>query len=81
MKQSTTVLTQKRRGPKPTGKGSLIGVRLQPDMLEKIDALRAKHDPMPSRPEAIRQVLEATFRDDEGLTDQMETRIIKKVGK
>jgi metal-responsive CopG/Arc/MetJ family transcriptional regulator len=37
-------------------------VRLSADMLDKIDALRAKHNPQPSRPEAIRQVLEATFR-------------------
>ena len=31
-------------------------------MLAKVDALRAKHDPMPTRPEAIRQIIEATFK-------------------
>jgi len=35
---------------------------LQPGTLAQIDALRAKHDPQPSRPEAIRQIIEATFK-------------------
>ena len=52
----------KSRGRPATGKGQTIGVRLQPDLLAKIDALRAEHDPPPSRPEAIRQIIEATFR-------------------
>lgn len=47
--------TEKRRGPKPTGKGTLIGVRLQPDMLVALDA--AKDDPSVSRPELIRQIV------------------------
>lgn len=33
-------------------------VRLQPNMLEWLDAERAKLDPVPSRPEFIRSVLE-----------------------
>lgn len=33
-------------------------VRLQPDLLEWLDAERTKLDPTPSRPEFIRQVLE-----------------------
>jgi hypothetical protein len=51
-----TVITQKRRGPAPTGKGTLIGVRLQPDDLNKIDAYIAKQPDAPSRPEALRRV-------------------------
>lgn len=35
-------------------------VRLQPDMLEWLDAQRAKLDPQPTRPEMIRQILEGT---------------------
>jgi hypothetical protein len=37
--------------------------------LAKIDALRAKHTPKPSRPEAIRQIIEATFKmmDDDAV--------------
>lgn len=56
--KSTTMLTQPRRkpGPKPTGKGTLVGVRLQADLLNKVDAL-AKTDGI-SRPEAIRRLIE-----------------------
>lgn len=57
--QEKTVLTRKgKRGPAPTGKGTLIGVRLQPDLLDWVDAERAKIDPEPSRPEFIRQLIE-----------------------
>lgn len=46
------------RGPLPTGKGTMVGVRLQPDMLAALDALIAEQpDPKPTRPEAVRQVL------------------------
>jgi len=34
-------------------------VRLQPDLLAFIDILRQRHDPPLSRPEAIRQALDA----------------------
>lgn len=59
------------RGPLPTGKGVMVGVRLQPDMLAALDALIAKQpDPKPSRPEAVRQVLATVFnivaRDEAG---------------
>ena len=53
-----TVITQKRRGPAPTGKGTLIGVRLQPDALAKLDAWIAKQEGEPTRPEAIRRLVE-----------------------
>ncbi|WP_163535486.1 hypothetical protein [Frigidibacter albus] len=57
--QEKTVLTRKgRRGPAPTGKGMLIGVRLQPELLAWVDAERAKVNPEPSRPEFVRNVLE-----------------------
>lgn len=57
MSKSTTVITQKKqRGPKPTGKGTLIGVRLQPDLLTQVDAWSAKQT-IESRPEAIRQLI------------------------
>lgn len=57
MSKSTTVLTEKKkRGPAPTGKGTLIGVRLQPDMLEALDKF-VDQDAIPSRPEAVRLIL------------------------
>lgn len=57
-----SVVPKKKRGPPATGKGTQVQVRLRPDLIEKIDALRAEQSPVPSRPEAIRQILEATFR-------------------
>jgi hypothetical protein len=48
------VITQKKkRGPAPTGKGTLIGVRLQPPELTAIDEWRSDL----SRPEAIRRLM------------------------
>jgi hypothetical protein len=53
-----TVITKKRRGPAPTGKGTLIGVRLQPSHLVALDAWIAdQHTPV-TRPEAIRAMME-----------------------
>ena len=52
-----TVTTKKRRGPSPTGKGTLIGVRLQPRHLKTLDAWIAKQKPRLTRPEAIRALL------------------------
>jgi hypothetical protein len=57
MTKSTTVLTQKKRGPKPTGKGTLVGVRLQPDILAKVDALVRLAEPGTSRADIIRKII------------------------
>ncbi|BCH25687.1 ribbon-helix-helix domain-containing protein [Mesorhizobium sp. L-8-3] len=48
---------RKRRGPAPTGKGVLVGVRLQPELLSALD--RFAHNGNLSRPEALR----IAFRD------------------
>lgn len=53
-----TVITKKRKGPLPTGKGTLVGVRLQPKALSAVDSWAASQDDKPSRPEAIRRLLE-----------------------
>ena len=52
-----TVITKKRRGPAPTGKGTLVGVRLQPSQLDALDGWIAKQGASMTRPEAIRVVL------------------------
>lgn len=53
-----TLITQKRRGPKPSGVGVMLGVRVHEPMLALIDAwIAAQPDPKPSRPEAIRRIL------------------------
>jgi hypothetical protein len=56
-----TVITKKRRGPVPTGKGTLVGVRLQPDRLSAIDAWIAEQNAPMTRPEAIRAMLDAVL--------------------
>jgi hypothetical protein len=55
-----TVITQKKRGPPATGKGTLIGVRLQPDDLSALDAWISK-EPC-TRPEAIRTLLRQALK-------------------
>lgn len=53
-----TVLSQKRRGPPPTGKGMLVGVRLQPDQLAALDGWIARQSDATTRPEALRRLAE-----------------------
>jgi hypothetical protein len=53
---------RKKPGPKATGKGELIGVRLQPDDLARLDGWRGKQEDLPSRPEAIRRLLAKALR-------------------
>ena len=53
-----TVIPKKRRGPAPTGKGKLIGVRLQPSQLKALDAWIDKQNASLTRPEAIRAMME-----------------------
>lgn len=59
MSKSTTVITQlkKKPGPKPTGKGKLVGVRVHPDMMSGIDAFLESEPDLKSRPDAIREIL------------------------
>lgn len=58
MATQETLLSGKRRGPKPTGIGQMIGVRLQPDDLKKLDEWIAANDKSMSRPEAIRRLID-----------------------
>ena len=51
-------MPRKKRGPTATGKGDPIMVRAQPDLLSKIDAWIARQEIRPSRPEAIRRLVE-----------------------
>jgi hypothetical protein len=52
-----TVITKKRRGPLPTGKGILVGVRLQPDDIASLDGWTARQPEPMTRPEALRAML------------------------
>jgi hypothetical protein len=62
MKKQETLQPQKRRGPKPTGKGEPIQVRMQPDAINRLDAWRKKQPDLPSRPEAIRRIVESALK-------------------
>ena len=65
MVRQETVLTRKKRGPKPTGKGTLVGVRLLPEPLMRLDDWIAHQpDPKPSRPEAIRMLIAQALQND-----------------
>lgn len=58
--QDKTLLARKgKRGPAPTGKGTQVVVRMQPDLLSRLDRYRATLPDEPSRPEAIRAMVEA----------------------
>jgi hypothetical protein len=57
-RQSVITRKKKKRGPPPTGKGKLIGVRILPPLLKELDAWIAGHGKPMSRPEAIRYALE-----------------------
>jgi metal-responsive CopG/Arc/MetJ family transcriptional regulator len=57
MGRSIRVSRKYVRKNRPAAPGTNIGVRLQDDALEHLDAWMAKQDDSPSRPEAIRRLL------------------------
>lgn len=50
--------SSKKKMGRPVVNSTPVTVRLAPDLLTRLDAERAKHDPEPSRPEMIRTLLE-----------------------
>jgi hypothetical protein len=69
------VQPQKRRGPPATGKGMPIQVRMQPAELAALDAWISKQSETPSRPEAIRRLVEL------GLKVKTKARLVRKTGR
>ena len=54
-----TVIPKKRRGPPATGKGEPVVVRMHPPQLKDLDGwIAAQPQPFPSRPEAVRRLVE-----------------------
>ena len=54
----------KRRGRPATGKGTSLNVRLQPDQLGQVDHwIAGCPEPRPSRPEAVRLLLQRALSD------------------
>ena len=60
-----SVISKKKRGPAPTGKGTPILVRLQPRQMKALDAWIAKKKPPVTRPEAIRALLAEALKVEE----------------
>jgi len=55
MVMSIRAYTKTRRAPE---KGVMVGVRLQPDQLSRLDAwIATRPVPLPTRPEAIRHLI------------------------
>jgi metal-responsive CopG/Arc/MetJ family transcriptional regulator len=62
MAKSIRVITKSRGRPKTTGTGTLIGVRLQDEALKRVDTWASNEKDKPSRPEAIRRLVETGLK-------------------
>ena len=49
--------TRKRPGPKPTGKGTQVVVRMQPPLLKSLEKFIKEQPGILTRPEAVRIIL------------------------
>jgi hypothetical protein len=56
-KQQVVSAGKKKRGPAPTGINPMIGVRMPPDELARLDAYIADQSEPINRPSAIRNIL------------------------
>jgi metal-responsive CopG/Arc/MetJ family transcriptional regulator len=52
----------KARKKRPPATGELVGVRMQPELAHELDDWRRKQADLPSRPEAIRRLVEIGLR-------------------
>ena len=57
-RKSVTTQRRKRRKAPPTGKGELLGVRIHPPQFVALDSWIAQQSDKPSRPEAVRRLLD-----------------------
>ena len=60
---TSTIQPKRKRGPPATGKGLLVGVRLQPPQLKMLDAWIESQSKKMSRPEAVRKILADALGD------------------
>jgi hypothetical protein len=58
MARRSVTLRKKTRGAPPSGKGTLISLRFAPATLARVDRWAASQQDDPSRPEAIRRLVE-----------------------
>jgi hypothetical protein len=64
MNRSITVISKKRRGPKPTGQGKPVMVRFHDPLLTAIDDFIDAQplSPKPTRPSAVRMLVEDALK-------------------
>ncbi len=63
MAKSNKYVIKKSRGRPATGQGTFLGVRVQPALLEAIDAwIESQKDPSLTRPEAVRRLTETGLK-------------------
>lgn len=62
MATQETLIPKKRRGPAPTGQGKPVQVRLHEPQMKALDAWRARQAEQPTRPEAIRRLVEMALK-------------------
>ena len=72
-----TVIAKKRKGPPPTGKGTPVVVRMQPPALSALDAWRRAQEDLPSRPEAVRRLIEHGLEWSKRLSDAQASKRIE----
>jgi hypothetical protein len=71
------MISKKRRGPLPTGKGVPIVTRLQPEQLAQLDKWIAEQDDKPSRPEAVRRLMQFGLETGSGKPPAGSARALK----
>lgn len=47
-----------KRGRPATGRGHTVGVRIHPDLMAVLDQWRSAQTPIPTRPEALRAIVQ-----------------------
>jgi len=69
---NVNTLKQPERKPRAKAAGMLVGTRFQPDLLAAIDLWRKAQSDLPTRPEAVRRLVELGMRDaDNRLSDSV----------
>jgi hypothetical protein len=72
-----SVIPQKKRGPPATGKGAPIMVRVQPNQLAALDHWIARQENAPTRPEAIRQLMDFALAGSDSARPTSEATVEK----
>ena len=78
-KQKQTVLPRKKPRPAATGKGEPVVVRMHPPQLRALDAWIAQQGPpFPSRPEAVRRMVELALANSKEQRGRYSEKIAAK---